>query len=155
MKSLIALLAVLFSLNLWAFVNPVEQEYSLDNPEALEFGFPHLVEIESVEVIATLFSKPLVRIIGRANGQPFDLTKIISKDGPVSEGMYLVKTILWKDSIGAEKSCLESIHKEVVVNFRVSKKSLRTSSYAVSAHRFVEECDSPLEVREFSYSLNK
>jgi hypothetical protein len=156
MKSLLTLIAIFFSLSLLAFVNPVLEEYSLDDPEALEFGFPHVVQIESVEVIATLFSKPLVRIIGTANDQPFDLTRIIARNGPVSEGMYLVKTILWEDSIGGE-SCDESIDKQVVVKFEVSKNSLRTSSYAVSARRFFtpDLCHTPSRVREFSYSLNK
>ncbi|MFT6067772.1 MAG: hypothetical protein ACJAT2_001115 [Bacteriovoracaceae bacterium] len=156
MKSLITLIAIFFSLNLLAFVNPVEQEFSLDDPEALEFNFPHVVQIESVEVIATLFSKPLVRIIGTANDQAFDLTKKITRDGPVNEGMFLVKTVLWKESIGGE-TCEEAIDKEVVINFKVSKKSLRTSSYEVSALRYVtpDLCHSPFNVREFSYSLNK
>lgn len=157
MKSVLTLIAVFFSLNLWAFVNPIEQEFSLDDPEALEFGLPHVVKIESVEVIATLSSKLLVRVIGTANVQSFDLTRVISSIGPTSEGMYLVKAILWEDSISGE-NCEESIYKQVAVNFEVSKNNLRTGSYIVSsALNFYRPdlCNSASWIKEFSYSLNK
>lgn len=156
MKSILTLIAVFFSLSLWAFVNPVEQGFALDDADALEYGFPHLIVVDSVEVITSLFSEPLVRIIGSANDQSFDLTRKIERTGPSVNGMIQVKARFWEHSIGGE-FCDESIDKEITINFLVAKKSLRTSHYELKASRFftADLCHDSPTVREFSYSLMK
>ena len=94
MKLLLTTFAICFSLTAVAGINSLNQSYSLDDTSALEYGFPHEIVLNKVEVKTELFGASKVRLVGTANGQAFDLVRKLKKIRGVENTFLYVRKIV-------------------------------------------------------------
>ncbi|MBK24842.1 MAG: hypothetical protein CME70_12660 [Halobacteriovorax sp.] len=156
MKSLFAIFAICFSLNVSSEgLESINQEFLLDDPAGLEFGFPHEMYLERIKVQPELFGDTTVRMIGMANDQPFDLVRRVKNRGQ-ENNQFHVEAIVWSDNIGGS-ACDEEIIKKIKLSFKVDKKTHKTSEHRFTATRLYtyDNCHSPFSIKEFYYSLMK
>lgn len=156
MKNLIALFAICFSLSAIAELQTIDEEFMLHDTAALEYGFPHKIVLEKLEVRPELYGETTARIVGMANEQSFDVVMKLKKIRTFSDGLVGVKAVFWIDTIGGE-SCDEEITKEISLSFIVAKNTLETTEHSFKASRLhtPDNCHVAPSIREFYYSLMK